>query len=232
MRQLVGTVVLFALISCAAASDALDDESATGSSGAITMAEVTVEGTPDSTVDSTAGAIDLDERGKALEATKVTLTAPYLDVRAVEVASDGSGSTMIEVRTVDGWHRLPDELLAYYEDDPGCPSIERESAIDEIRVEQGALVIVTSSDREVYDEARSGPLVMKKARACRESVEGWVCGEPTIVEAKAELRSLDDEASAAAEKSYRSKYWVNADGEIETERPFEESVLTGAEPGT
>lgn len=227
MRQLLGTIAVFALISCAAASEALDDDGA-ALPGAVTMAEVTVEGSPEGTAD----AIDLDERGKALEATRVALAAPYLDVRAVDVVSDGGGSTMLEVRTADGWHRLPDELLAYSDDDPGCGSIERESSIDEIRAEQGALVIVTSSDRELYDEERSGPLVVKKARACRESVEGWVCGEPTIVEARAELRALDEQSSDVVERSYASKYWVNADGEIETERPFDEATLAGAEPGT
>lgn len=227
MRQLVGTVVLFALISCAAASDALDDDGP-GTPSAFTMAEVTVEGTPEPSMD----AIDLDARGKPLETTKVDLSAPFLDVRAIDVASDGRGWTMLEVRTAEGWSRLPDELLAYDEEDPGCPSIERESSIDEIRVEQGALVVVTSSDREVYDDGRAGTLVAKKARACRETSEGWTCSEPTVVEAKVALRSLDDESSEAVEKRYSSRYWVNADGEIETERPFDESVLTGAEPGT
>ena len=230
MRQLAdlaGTLVVLALISCAAATEALDDEGPASPPKVTTIAEVTVEGTPE--VDST---IDLDERGKALESTKVSLAAPYLDVRAVDVTSEGSGSTALEVRTADGWHRLPEELLQYWEDDPGCPSIERESSIDEIRVEQGALVIVTSSDRELFDEDRSGPLVMQKARACRDSVEGWVCGEPTVVSATAKLQSLADESSPAIEKSYASKYWVNADGEIETERPFEEAALMGAEPGT
>jgi hypothetical protein len=226
MRQLVGTLVVFSLISCAAASDVLDREGA--ASQATTMAEVTIEGSP-KTSEEIAHA-----RGKALETTKVALAAPYLDVRAIDVASDGSGSTMIEVRTADGWHRLPNELLAYYEDDPGCPSIERESSIDEIRVEQGNLVIVTSSDREWYDEAHAGPLVTQKARACRESVEGWICGEPTIVSATLELRSLDEELATAPaiKRSYESKYWVNADGEIETDRPFDEVTLAGAEPGT
>jgi hypothetical protein len=43
---------------------------------------------------------------------------------------------------------------------------------------------------------------------------------------------MADDSAAALEKSYASKYWVNADGEIETERPFEEAVLARAEPGT
>jgi hypothetical protein len=225
MRQLAGTIVLFALISCAAATDALDDD-ATGS-GTATLAEITIEGTPEA-----GEVIDLDARGKALELTKVALAAPYLDVRAVDIESDGGGSTMIEVRTEGGWHRLPDELLQYWEDDPGCPSIERESSIDEIRVEQGALVIVTSSDRGVFEDDGAGTLFTSKARACRESDEGWVCGEPTIVSATAKLESMTDDSAAALEKSYASKYWVNADGEIETERPFEEAVLARAEPGT
>lgn len=225
MRQLAGTLVLFGLISCAAATEVFDNEAT--SSGTTTLAEITVEGTPEA-----AEEIDLDERGKALEHTKVTLAAPYLDVRAVDVTSDGSGSTMLEVRTANGWHRLPEELLQYWEDDPGCPSIERESSIDEIRVEQGHLVIVTASDRELFDEDRTGPLVMSKARACRESEEGWVCGEPTVVAATAKLQSLVDEAAPAVEKSYASKYWVNADGEIETERTFDEASLAGPAPGT
>lgn len=226
MRQLVGTLVVFSLISCAAASEVLDGEATGAGTASTTMAEITIEGTPE------VEPIDLDARGKALESTKVTLAAPYLDVRAVDVTSDGSGSTMLEVRTTSGWHRLPDELLQYWEDDPGCPSIERESAIDEIRVEQGALVIVTSSDRELFDEDRSGPLVMQKARACRETDDGWVCGDPTVVSATAKLRSLADDPAPATEKSYASKYWVNADGEIETERSFDEASLAGAEPGT
>lgn len=226
MRQLAGTLALFALISCAAATEALDDEGPAPSAKVTTISEVTVEGTPE--VDS----IDLDERGQALATAKVTLAAPYLDVRAIDITTDGSGSTMLEVRTADGWHRLPEQLLQYWEDDPGCPSIERESSIDEIRVEQGALVVVTSSDRELFDEDRTGPLVMKKARACRDSDEGWVCGEPTIVSATAKLQNLADERAPAVERSFTSKYWVNADGEIETERSFEEGALMGAEPGT
>lgn len=229
MRQLAdlaGTLAVFALISCAAATEALEDEGPAPSTKVTTISEITVEGTPE------LDAIDLDERGKALESTKVTLAAPYLDVRAIDITSDGSGSTMLEVRTADGWHRLPEEMLKYWEDDPGCPSIERESSIDEIRVEQGAIVVVTSSDRELFDEDRNGPLVMQKARACRDSVEGWVCGEPTVVSATAKLQRLTDESSPAIEKSYASKYWVNADGEIETERPFEEASLMSSEPGT
>jgi hypothetical protein len=224
MRQLVGTIVLFALISCAAAAEAVDADEPVSTTK--TMAEVTVEGTPELET------IDLDARGKALETTKVTLAAPYLDVRAVDVTNDGSGSTMLEVRTADGWHRLPDELLQYWEDDPGCPSIERESSIDEIHVEGGSLVVVTSSDRGMFDEDRSGDLVMQKARACRETDEGWVCGEPTVVAATAKLQSFSDESAPAFEKSFASKYWVDADGEIETERSFDEASLAGAEPGT
>lgn len=225
MRQLLGTLVVFSLISCAAASEVLD-ESASATSNSTTMAEITIEGTPEGET------IDLDARGKALESTKVSLAAPYLDVRAVDVASDGSGSTMLEVRTASGWHRLPEAMLQYWEDDPGCPSIERESSIDEIRVEQGALVIVTSSDRELFDEDRSGPLVMQKARACRDTDDGFTCGEPTVFAATAKLQSLADEPAPAIERSYASKYWVNADGEIETERAFDEASLAGAEPGT
>jgi hypothetical protein len=221
MRQLVGTLVVFSLISCAAASEVLDGDSRT-----TTIAEITVEGSPD------AETIDLDERGKALESTKVSLAEPYLDVRAVEMAKDGGGSTMLEVRTASGWHRLPDELLQYWEDDPGCPSIERESSIDEIRVEQGTLVVVTSSDRELFDGERSGPLLMKKARACREADEGWSCSEPAIVSATAKLQNLGDEAAPTIERSHASRYWVDADGEIEVERPFDEAGLTGAGPGT
>ena len=73
---------------------------------------------------------------------------------------------------------------------------------------------------------------MQKARACRDSDEGWVCGEPTVVSATAKLESLADESAPAIERSYASKYWVDADGEIETERPFEEASQMGAEPGT
>ena len=222
MRQLVGTIVLFSLISCAAATDVFDDE-ASSSAVTTTMPEVTVEGSPEAAdpTDSNGQAIDLDARPNALTDTKITLSAPYLEVRAVDIVKEGGGSTMLEVRTADGWHRLPDELVKYWEDDPGCPSIERESSIDEIRVEQGAVVVVTSSDREVFeDEQQSETLGMKKARACRDTVEGWVCGEPTVVEA------------FLGERTYASKYWVDADGEIETEHPFIEAALKSAEPGT
>lgn len=225
MRQLAGTLIVFSLISCAAASEVLDDER---DGMPTTMAEVTVEGSPEETGD----AIDLDAAGSALEKTKITLAAPYLEVRAVDVKNEGHGATFVEVRTIDGWHRLPDELLAYDDEDPGCPSIERESSIDEIRVEQGALVIVSTSDHETYDGDRSGPLMTKKARACRDSVDGWVCGEPTVVAANVKLQSFEDEAAPAIERSYTTKYWVNADGEIETERPFDDAALTGTEPGT
>lgn len=234
MRQLAGTLVLLFLLSCAAATEALDDDSAS----VTTIAEVTVEGAPQ--------AIELDvplaklcEEGKtcsedheALKDAKIALAAPYLEVRAIAVRDEGSGSTMLAVRTVDGWQSLPDSFVTYYEDDPGCPSIERESAITEVRVDQGSLVVVTASDREWMGESQSGALEMSKARACREVDGEMSCSEPTVVSAKLSMRSFDDDEAPAAERTFATKYWVDADGEIESEHPYDDASWDATPPGT
>ena len=81
MRQLAGTIALFALMSCAAATEVLDEEAP---ASVITLSEVTVVGSPE--------AIDLDvplaklceegntctEDPKALESAKISLAAPFL----------------------------------------------------------------------------------------------------------------------------------------------------------
>lgn len=237
MRQLAGTFVVFSLISCAAATEVLDDES---SAGVTPIAEVTVEGAPEA-IDLDVPVTELcDERAMckedtdALKDAKISLAAPFLEVRAIATTTEGGGSTMLVVRTDGGWQKVPDTFLSYFDEDPGCPSIERDSAITEIRVEHGALVVVRTSDREWFDDDRSGPLETSKARACRELDGAMTCGEATVVAAKLSLRSRDDESAPAIEKTFATKYWVDADGEIESEHPYDDDATWTAAtaPGT
>jgi hypothetical protein len=235
MRQLAGTILTFALLSCAAAADVLDTE---GPATATTIPEITVEGSPP-VIDLDVPVAELCKEGKtckedpaALSEAKVSVAAPYLEVRAIDVAEEGAGSTMLAVRTAEGWRALPETFVSHSDDDPGCPSIERESAIVEVRVEQGAVVVVTASDRQWIGDEHWGNLEMSKARACREVDGELTCGEPTVVEARLSMRTSEDDETRAPLRTFSTKYWVDADGEIETDKGFEPDSLAEAAPGT
>lgn len=145
-------------------------------------------------VGSCGGSADAQERSTALASTKVTLAAPFLDIRAVTVPTEGGHETNLEVRTEDGWLTVPEPLLVEWDDDPGCPSIEREIAIAEVKVERGTLVVVTTADRD--------SVVLTKARACRLEEGEVSCSPPETVSA--------------------TRYWVDADGELEVDEPVDD----------
>lgn len=168
----------FAVTSCASASSSAPPEATTGD--VVTLPEVTVEGDP---------ATDPAEDADVLADTKVTLAAPFLEVKATRVPREGGSATNLAVRTAEGWLTIDEPLLETWDDDPGCPSIERELAISAIKVEGGALVVVTQADR---DET-----LLTKARACRLDDGAIACSDPEVVDER--------------------RYWVDADGELEVE---------------
>lgn len=166
-------------MSCGGAPDAPPSPKASEEAQAVELTilpEVTIEGDGVAVSDALADA-------------RVTLDAPFLDVKAVTVPTSGGTATNLVVRTEDGWITVPVPLLEQWDDDPGCPSIERETTIVEVRVERGALVVVTTADRD--------SVLLERARACRLEAGEIECGAPETVSA--------------------TRYWVDADGELEVD---------------
>lgn len=115
---------------------------------------------------------------EALDGAPVALEAPFLDVKTIEVETGRSRDTFLVVKTTEGWTAVRDAILSQEHDDPGCPSIERESAITEVRVDRGALVVYTTADRE--DE--NGPVRLTHARSCRIGDWAPTCSTPETIE--------------------------------------------------
>lgn len=73
---------------------------------------------------------------------KFTPTQDYLDVQAVRFFDGYAESFGLYVRVPEGWVELP---VFWGTDDrgfPGCPSIVRHRAVEQVRVERGVLVVV------------------------------------------------------------------------------------------
>ena len=174
--------------------------------------EVTVEGEP-------------ARASSALDDARIELTAPFLDVKAVTTSSDGRTETYLVVRTADGWVQVDAPLLVAWDDDPGCPSVERESTIAEVRVERGVLVVVTTADRDWYADARSGFVQLTKARACRLADGAVTCSDAETVAASLSSHADGDDTPDMPEaaQTFSTRWWVDADGELELAETYDDA---------
>lgn len=222
-RVAISLAAWMAVVSCGGAPDdapAPAPAAAGGEPGLeiTVLDEVTVEGEPSGDPD-------------VLERAHVALAPPFLDLKAVTVSNEGRTETNLVVRTAGGWFPVSAPLLVAWDDDPGCPSIERESAIMEVRVERGALVVVTTADREWHSETRSGFVQLTKARACRVADAEVECGEPETVAATLSSHPLEREGVGddtpdmpEAAQVFSTRYWVDADGELEVAEPYDDAT--------
>ena len=201
-------------MSCAASSEVVDLDDEAKEPSVTTLAEVTVEGSPEA------------EDPDALKDAKITLRAPFEQLHSIAVKNEQGGETKLVVTTSDGVsHPVTTPFVSWFEDDPGCPSIERESAIIEVRAEGGAIVVLTKSDRGFFDNDENGELEMVNARACRMGDDDtFECSEKEIVSAELVTYEGDERR---VKRSFKSRWWVDADGEIEVDQAFD-GFSTGA----
>lgn len=209
---------MLATLSCGGAVEAPGagapdrDEDADGAVELTILDEVVVEGLPDEAEPGEPGG---EASQDALAGVGITLAAPYHAVRAVRADLAGGRATRLVLRTDAGWVPMEGDLLAEWDDDPGCPSIERERRIVEIRVERGVLVVVTESDRTEFADDTVGTLVLHRARACALEDDAVRCGASEIVEA-----AFVGETSKDA-LAFATRYWIDADGELEIDEVFD-----------
>lgn len=151
----------------------------------------------------------------ALLRAVVAIGGPFLEISAIEVETGHATRTHVVVRTKDGWFAAPRPAMEAYHDDPGCGSIERDAGILAVRVERGALVIVTASERLVdleegaavyWDEAT------ERARACRLGRAGLSCDEPVTLRVERVPSTTDGGRSSRVQ--FETTVSVGADGDL------------------
>ncbi|HEY8072927.1 MAG TPA: hypothetical protein VIF62_02425 [Labilithrix sp.] len=109
----------------------------------------------------------------------VTLAAPFEDVTAIEMETGYATQTFLVVRTRAGWTAVRHDFLSSDHDDPGCPSITRESDFASVRVEKGELVVAVLADRMSFDDdAEPHEIVVTLARRCSIAT----CSDPEEIE--------------------------------------------------
>jgi hypothetical protein len=118
------------------------------------------------------------ETKEALGNARIALDAPFFDVRAIEVENGSGKAVFLVVRTDEGWTAVRQAILTADRNDPGCPSIEREDSIVELRVDREQLIVMTSASRGEEE----GVLRLTHMRACRTGEWGTRCSEPETVE--------------------------------------------------
>ena len=168
------------------------------------------------------------ESPDVLHDANIALAAPYTDVKAVTFETGYSTESYLLVQRDSAWTAVRSSVLYWNHWDPGCGSIERPSAVLEVHVEKGALVVKTSANRSWSgkdDEA--GELTLTYARACRNTSMGIACGTAEVVGAKVDIRTSDetDPAPVFATRFFSTTYVVGGGVAIETATRFDESQL-------
>jgi hypothetical protein len=166
-----------------------------------------------------------EETPDALAFTQVTLSAPYLEAKTVTFETGYSLETYLLVRASEGWTAVRAALLYSNHDDPGCGSIERPNAIKEVRVDRGALVITTASDREWSAEDENGTLDLTYARACRFGHGGVSCGTPEVINAKVAARDWTDREAPIHTRFFTTTFTVGTGVAIDPAVKFDEAAL-------
>lgn len=211
-------VAWLALVGCGGAPEAAPAPAATVAEPEAELEltlldEVTVEG-------------ELARASNALDEARIALAPPFLDVKAETTTTDGRTETSLVVRTADGWVHVDEPLLVAWDDDPGCPSVERENAIVEVRVERGVLVVVTTADRDWHSDARSGFVQLTKARACRLADGAVTCSDAETVAASLSSHADGDDTPDMPEaaQTFSTRWWVDADGELEVAEAYDDAT--------
>jgi hypothetical protein len=172
--------------------------------------------------------VDLAPRCRVSEAAlaevPVSLRAPFLEVRAIEVETGTAKQTHLAIRTAAGWFALGRASITSHHEDPGCFSIERDSGIVAVRVEGTrvpALVVVESSARgAIMEEEEEEPStsgghlvhmvtwddVTQRARACRAEASGYVaCDAPSPIRIERIPSTTDGDRKAELRFASESK---------------------------
>ncbi len=115
-----------------------------------------------------------NEDAAAMRGVRVSLGAPYLEAKAVSYETGEGTQTNLVMRTSAGWTNVGTSLVASYHNDPGCPSILRDSGLTEVRVENGQVVVVDKAERGAGDNAN---IVYERTRTCTLTA----CTEPVTL---------------------------------------------------
>ena len=166
------------------------------------------------------------EKPAALANVKASLGGAILDAKAIAVETGSSETTFLVLRTAEGWTAVREAFLADAHEDPGCPSIEREDAIVELRLEESALVVLTTADRAFYGEHDEGTLLLTHARACRLTEWGPTCGPIETVSATlAHQDAKDPEAPPATRQVFSTTFTVDRSGALTPAARFDETAF-------
>lgn len=151
-----------------------------------------------------------EESKDALTNVSLHVGAPFHEVRAITVETGNATETHLVVRTDEGWQAAQQAVISDFHDDPGCPSIRRDGGLREIRVERGALVVVSTSNRGDGEEEIAGEAstivywsrVFEDATACRVERGALRC-DATVVISATRTASSDTTPEHVFATSYR-----------------------------
>ncbi len=160
----------------------------------------------------------------------VSLDGGFKSVKAIAVATGHSTDVFLVVENSAGFTALREAFLSQANDDPGCPSIERENAFSSISAKNGTLVVVTESDRSWWGQKEgdddSGELLLVHARACSFGEWGPLCGAKETIKAKLLRRPIDDpDNESVIEEVFTTDYTVADENVIHTTKTFDDASL-------
>lgn len=159
---------------------------------------------------------------------RVKLGGAYLEARALEVETGYATETHVLVRTAEGWQAMPHASVTDAHNDPGCFSIERDTAIDAVTVEGSTVLILEGSDRGARidddgpDTSVESPVTWTElsthAVACR---PGPIPTCDPRVTVRVELVPSTTEGGRKTEVTYATSYGIDAYLHVATTRQIE-----------